>query len=73
MKHLVLPIALLALLPGCDRIMKKEEACPPTADVAVVEDIEVEEGDETGADTADSETEDEEEAGDEAQEKADKA
>ncbi len=58
MKNVGLTLALLALLPGCDRSVKHEEVSPP-AKVEIEEEIEVETDDQD--DTADTEEEGDEE------------
>lgn len=55
MKNLALMLTLLAVLPACERFIKKEEVCPPAdATVVVEEEIDIEED---GDDTADTEEE----------------
>lgn len=55
MNNLALTLALLALLPACERMTKKDEVCPPADTVVETEDeIDIEED---GVDTADTEEE----------------
>jgi hypothetical protein len=67
MKNLALMLALLALLPACERMTQKNEACPPVeATVEVEEEIDIEED---GDDTADTEEESDEESDEDARKK----